>query len=198
MKLSMPLKVSIVLNLLIAGVVVTCLLVRTGKPDGPAEIFRTGSPEERAAAVDAILQKGDEGLKILARQLGGGMEEAKFLAEHWKRYNEPIEQGQIDYPLHVAATCGFLDAAELLLNKGADVDPGRSGYTPLMMAAMCGDEEMCELLMRGGADINARTKLFLTPLDYAIEKNMDNTARLLRALGGKSGSEIHEEMIKKK
>jgi ankyrin repeat protein len=110
--------------------------------------------------------------------------------------------------LHVAAEFGALDAARLLLDRGADVDAratrdeaGVGGQTAIFHAAtQFGDAglPMTELLVERGADLNLRVRLpghyerpdeviDCTPLGYARrfqdEARSDRTVEFLRARG---------------
>ena len=59
--------------------------------------------------------------------------------------------------LHVAAIVGQYEVAELLIQKGADVNfRGNDGGTALHAAAFLGQYEIAELLIQKGADVNAR------------------------------------------
>ncbi len=54
---------------------------------------------------------------------------------------------------------GHQDAAELLLEKGADIDAGDEiGDTPLMMAAWVGYRRITEMLLENGADLNKKNQ----------------------------------------
>ena len=57
-------------------------------------------------------------------------------------------------PLHHAATGGHLEAAQLLIDAGADPNliDDTSGYTAISLAAHRGDVEMVKLLLANGAD----------------------------------------------
>jgi ankyrin repeat protein len=71
--------------------------------------------------------------------------------------------------LHVAADFGFVDAARLLLDRGADVNAratvdaaGVGGQTPLFHAATQFDDDglpMAQLLVDRGADVNVRVRI---------------------------------------
>lgn len=68
-------------------------------------------------------------------------------------------------PLAYACGSGQLEAARLLLDRGASMDgTGKEGRTPLMDAAHGGSAEVIELLLARGAPINARSKRNLTAL----------------------------------
>jgi ankyrin repeat protein len=112
--------------------------------------------------------------------------------------------------LHVAAEFGVIDAARLLLDRGADVnaraavdDDGVGGQTPIFHAAtQFGDRglAMAQLLVERGADLTVRVTLpghyeqpdeFLdcTPLGYAVRfedeppRGEGRTVGFLRARG---------------
>uniref|UniRef100_A0A3B4E380 Ankyrin 1, erythrocytic b n=1 Tax=Pygocentrus nattereri TaxID=42514 RepID=A0A3B4E380_PYGNA len=71
-------------------------------------------------------------------------------------------------PLHIAAHYENLSVAQLLLNRGANVNfTPKNGITPLHIAARRGNVIMVRLLLDRGAQIDARTKDELTPLHCA-------------------------------
>lgn len=87
--------------------------------------------------------------------------------------NTPLDGGTL---LHVAADYGYLDAAELLLRHGAEVNAriGPEGTTPLFHATTLPGTEMAKLLLKHGADPDARatlewegTRQPFTPLEWA-------------------------------
>jgi len=96
--------------------------------------------------------------------------------------------------LHTAARNDQKEVAELLIDKGANVN-GKSDEagTPLHQAADRGHEEIVELLIAGGADVNARRDDGMTPLDLAIRFDETDTADLLRKHSGKTGEELKAE-----
>ncbi|XP_043094768.1 ankyrin-1a isoform X18 [Puntigrus tetrazona] len=71
-------------------------------------------------------------------------------------------------PLHIAAHYENLNVAQLLLNRGADVNfTPKNGITPLHIASRRGNVIMVRLLLDRGAKIDAKTKDELTPLHCA-------------------------------
>jgi cytohesin len=94
-------------------------------------------------------------------------------------------------PLHLAATFGHKEIAELLIDKGVDVNAvgGLLGWTPLHWAASEGRKEVAELLIAKGADVNAKDEDGKTPLDWAEGELTD----LLRKHGGKTGEGLKAE-----
>ncbi|MBT6450968.1 MAG: ankyrin repeat domain-containing protein, partial [Verrucomicrobiales bacterium] len=75
-------------------------------------------------------------------------------------------------PLHSAAGQGHKVVAELLIDKGADVNAagGLFGSTPLHKAAEEGRKEVVELLISKGADLEANRYFGKTPLHWAAYK----------------------------
>lgn len=77
--------------------------------------------------------------------------------------------------LMAASREGRVDAVELLLTKGADINAtDHAGNTALMVASMFGHTEVAQLLLASGADVHAKCAKDqggMTALTYAIEKN---------------------------
>ena len=94
-------------------------------------------------------------------------------------------------PLVLAVDSGHKEIAELLIDKGVDVNAvgGLLGWTPLHWAASEGRKEVAELLIAKGADVNAKDEDGKTPLDWAEGELTD----LLRKHGGKTGEELKAE-----
>ena len=100
--------------------------------------------------------------------------------------------------LHQAARKGRKEVANLLINKGADVNAATDyGVTPLHTSAGSGHKEIAELLIAKGANVNAKIALGpkqgLTALDAAIERNHPKIAALLRKHGAKTAEELKAE-----
>lgn len=91
-------------------------------------------------------------------------------------------------PLHKAAEAGALEAAAVLLDAGTDVNVRTAGanlVTPLHIAAARGHHGVIRLLAERGADMNPRDITGATPLRWAMRMEKDDTAALLRLLGGR-------------
>lgn len=88
-------------------------------------------------------------------------------------------------PLHLATTHCHVDAAKVLLEKGAKIDAKAvGGTTPLHVAAQAGCVDMVNLLLAKGSKVNARDDQGRTALDRATQWKRDEVVQLLRAHGG--------------
>jgi ankyrin repeat protein len=109
---------------------------------------------------------------------------------------------RLTYPLHIAAEFDQIEAARMLIARGADVSlvDGENDANALGWAAFYGRPRMVELLLRSGAELNQRNKHGLTPLDCALEgaaghwtkfsnatvEDWRRAAELISAAGGKA------------
>ena len=97
-----------------------------------------------------------------------------------------------------------LEALKFTMGLGMNVNQenGR-GETALHGAASRGADTLVQYLVEHGATLNAKNKLGLTPLDYAMGKNEvfqlpvphDSTVVLIRKLGGTEGKETKPAQI---
>ncbi|KAL7072709.1 hypothetical protein ACQ4LE_007685 [Meloidogyne hapla] len=80
--------------------------------------------------------------------------------------------------LHVAASKGYIQLIEMLINSGSDVNaPDYEGWTPLHAAAHWGEREACRILVENGANIDALTYFghsVLSVADKSIEEYLYN------------------------
>lgn len=85
-------------------------------------------------------------------------------------------------PLHIAANCGHILAAELLIQHGADINKqDHQGHTPLHSAVVEGQTEIVSLLLSRGADSAIRNKKGKTPLELAIEAGKEGLVSTIQA-----------------
>ncbi|KAJ3826337.1 ankyrin repeat-containing domain protein, partial [Lentinula raphanica] len=101
--------------------------------------------------------------------------------------------------VQAAASGGFKDIIELLLNHGADVNI-EGGYfgTALQVAAFCGHKDAVELLLMNNADVTAHRGLYGTALHAAVSERQKDIIQLLlkfkadiNALGRHYGIALH-------
>jgi len=102
--------------------------------------------------------------------------------------NEPLDPGDPNSltPLCIAAAHGSMEAADLLLKKGARIDvPSLGGYyLPLHFALQSPRLEIIRLLLQHGAGIESHTqKHQLTPLMSAANDHKPRAAEVLIELG---------------
>jgi ankyrin repeat protein len=92
-----------------------------------------------------------------------------------------------------------LEALKLAVSLGIDINrENNRGETALHGAASRGADTLTQYLVDKGATLNAKTKQGLTPLDYAMGKNVvaqlpvphDSTVSLIRKLGGVEGKPV--------
>ena len=88
--------------------------------------------------------------------------------------------------LHWAVTMGHGDVAELLIERGADVEArAADGHTPLHMAAREGDAQMVQCLLEARANPNSTNNAGQTAVDLALAFSEDepDVAQVLLASG---------------
>ena len=67
-------------------------------------------------------------------------------------------------PLHVAALENFVDLAQTLEAKGANIEAkDKYGYTPLHLAADQGSFKVAQQLIHAGANVNSQSEWNSTP-----------------------------------
>jgi ankyrin repeat protein len=101
---------------------------------------------------------------------------------------DPAPAPGTESPLLSAIGEGHADVAELLINKGADVNArtARLRRNSLhALAAHMPDRRLAELLIQHGADVNAADADGRTPLAVAVKEGRDEVAEVLRRHGGR-------------
>ena len=87
-------------------------------------------------------------------------------------------------PLYRAVLSGNTQMAELLIDKGADVNAkDYNGWTSLHWAARLGSKDIVEFLIVRGADINAKNNKSFTPLHCAALWGYKDAVEFLIAKG---------------
>jgi ankyrin repeat protein len=84
-------------------------------------------------------------------------------------------------PLHDAALRGYLEATQLILAAGGDVNArDNDGATPLHLSAHEGHTEVVELLLQNGADMHAKAGPGVTAMEIASANDRVEVLTLLR------------------
>lgn len=88
-------------------------------------------------------------------------------------------------PLMSAARAGQVDAIELLVARGAEVErrDARNGWTPLFHAIHKNQPAAVRALIAAGADVNARARSRATPLIMAAAEGEAEVVEMLLAAG---------------
>ena len=97
--------------------------------------------------------------------------------------------------LHFACFFGHPDIAQLLLERGSDVDPpsrNELGVTPLQSASSGGHVEAVALLLDAGADVHPPHPSGFTPLHSAAANGDRPTAELLLSRGANPTRSKHD------
>jgi ankyrin len=86
-----------------------------------------------------------------------------------------VDEVTVDYltALHVAAHCGHVRVAKLLLDRKADPNArALNGFTPLHIACKKNRIKVVELLLKYGASIEATTEVLVVDYVVAIAVNV--------------------------
>jgi len=149
MKFSLPLKLGIFIILLFTAVITTCLLWTPVKLNYYMGKLHSSNHIERINAFDKLLEMGKEGKRSIRLGLKINEDESSFLIENWNKVNSRKPYSSL---LHVPAMRNYRIAAELLINKGANVNAKDfREQTPLELAEFFNNSEMVNLFLENGA-----------------------------------------------
>lgn len=99
-------------------------------------------------------------------------------------HNPDVTSKSAFTPLHIASHYGNEAVANLLVQKGADVNyAAKHNITPLHVAAKWGKANMVALLLDRGANIESKTRDGLTPLHCAARSGHDQVVEMLLERG---------------
>jgi ankyrin repeat protein len=100
--------------------------------------------------------------------------------------------------LHYAVTNNRLEIAQVLINKGADVNAryDEDGHTVLHLAVLHPDGDMTKLLLTNKANPNVRDNLTYTPLHISILRELTPYTVDLRSYYGLANSLSDRQSIK--
>ncbi len=89
-------------------------------------------------------------------------------------------------PLHVAIIIGNVEAARLLLDRGADPNLGDNENSNALHLAACGESrEILDLILSRGVDINSKDDNGMTAVLFAGSRGRFELVRYLASKGGK-------------
>ena len=173
------------------------LLFDAGVEPGLHEAAAIGDTERVRAALardpgllDSYSPEGFPALALAAHF--GHLETVRLLLDLGAEVNHVARHHLGVTPLHAALFGRQLDAARLLVDRGADVTLARggsgwkrAGWTALHYAAGLGFAALVGPLLDRGADPSRADEEGKTPLDVAIETNHHDIADTLRARGVK-------------
>jgi RNA polymerase sigma factor (sigma-70 family) len=146
--------------------------------------------EQHPEQLDAYSPEGFTALALAAHF--GHVEVMQLLIDRGADLNRLATHRIAVTPLHAALFGRQLEAALLLVERGADVTLARggsglkrAGWTPLHYAAGMGFGALVQPLLDRGADPSRPDEEGKTPLDVALDANRSDIATLLRSRGAK-------------
>nr|XP_006812201.1 PREDICTED: myb-like protein X-like [Saccoglossus kowalevskii] len=100
-----------------------------------------------------------------------------------------------NHPIHEAIHKGHIDVVQYLLEFGCDPNSANKiGMTGLHQAAATNNEGLCKMMIDAGANVNfimtSEKYKYVTPLDYAIDRESNECIELLKSVGARKGSDI--------
>lgn len=135
------------------------LLFIGGCASGPEKAKQQLKNKKISYNADAFVKSAEDGdMATVKLFLEGGM-------------NPGVKGENGRTPLHAAANFNHREIAELLITRGAEIDPRNDkGVTPLFLATYNDNRDVVEMLISKGADINFKAGDGATPLSLAIDK----------------------------
>ena len=122
------------------------------------------------------------------------------ISPHYTAWLDEIESDDRELadstPLHAAALSNACEAAEVLIQNGADVNArAENGVTPLYHAALANACEVAEVLLKNGAAIDVQVDNGFTPLHAAAWANACEVVEVLLKNGANAGVEDNSGII---
>lgn len=109
-------------------------------------------------------------------------------------YGSPESWSAGQTPLNIAAAKGHLEAARLLIARGADTNlADNSGFTPLHSAAINGHEDIVQLLLTHQALVDKKSTDGWTPLHWACREGFLRLAEQLVRAGANVNATTNNE-----
>jgi len=169
-------------------------------PTAPAENGSAAPPPEQPAVQEEELPPPPR-MTLYRATWDNDIEQIKANIAHGADLNgmEQDSTGGFFAPIHLASRAGFVEAARILIDAGADVNiraraPHRA--TPLHWACRAGNYDIVVLLVEhGNADINALMgeNMDMTPLDWAVNTERYEIVAYLNEQGAKLAGELRND-----
>ncbi len=132
--------------------------------------------------------------QLLNAAYSGNLSKIESLIKDGQDLNQPAVLGGTT-ALHMASSSGRLDAARLLIDKGANIDiQNTDGLTPLHWAIIFRKTDMARLLMQRGARLDIQDKNGLTALHHATVHGNEDIVRLLIESGARLDTQSPQGM----
>ena len=140
--------------------------------DEAAEAEEAESHEDEAADEEERDPEDGEGAEEEEEQVGQQPTEEEEEEEEQEAYDELVGWEGGFTALHFASRDGFSEAAQLLLDHGADVDQGTAGdgTSPLLMATINGEFDLAMVYLEHGADPNLVAEDGVAPLFQVLNR----------------------------
>ena len=165
-------------------VYITVALAFLSASAGSFEDFFVYIRNDNAGAVGELLErgfdpntkneKGQSGLTIAMQERS--LKAARVLLGRQVTDVNALNQAG-ESALMMAALMGDIEGAQLLLERGAQVNKG--GWTPLHYAATGPEPKLVRLLIERGADLNAGSPNGTTPLMMAAQYGSEESVKIL-------------------
>ncbi len=125
-------------------------------------------------------------LDLASASARGDTKRVKALIKKGASLNRTDTRGYAYTPLHQACKNGKLGVAQILIEKGADINVRESnGKTPLYLACEKGHTQLVSLLIDYQADLNIADKFKILPLLVSFFNQRTLTTELLKNKGAK-------------
>lgn len=162
----------------------------TGRRANSFSHFRIGLMPALVAVFVAALPVWAQQTRVVNRSfhdavVAGDRERVEFLLNAGEDINRREPRGLGLSPLHLALVNGRDEMAQVLIERGADVNKPRvEGIRPLHDMAKIGNTEWCRKLLEAGADLSQTTNPKWTAMHYAASRGHHDTVRFLHEAGG--------------
>lgn len=150
------------------------------------------------AGVRSLIKRGADpnarnGLEFTPLYIAAASHQTEVMETLLRAGAKPDATSPYGTPLTFAALGGNVTGINLLLSRGANINPWRAdGITVLMLASRAGATEVVSELLRRKADVNAKDSDGATPLIYAAREGHLEVGRVLLAAGATvDGADSH-------